>query len=140
MKKLTKKEMKNNLGLTKDEIELVYKYQETFTQFWDNDCEGFCVDGGILCNELKVGSSFNEWLLANRKSKEGKLIKYRCVENTDYITIREIANAKFTKEEIENMSSQKRSSYGIKTKILLTIECAKKIAIRQNNEIGRAHV
>ena len=34
------------------------------------------------------------------------------------------------------MSSQKRSSYGIKTKILLTIECAKKIAIRQNNVMG----
>lgn len=139
MKKLTKKEMKNNLGLIKEDIELVWEYQETFTQFWDSDCGGFCVDGEIFCRELEAGgkdNKFTDWLLATRKGKEGKLIKYRCVENTDFVTVRESPNGRFTEEEIKNMTPQKRSSYGIKSIIKLTLECAKKIAIRQNNEKG----
>jgi phage anti-repressor protein len=122
MRKLTKKEMKNNLGLAKEDIELVWEYQETFTQFWDNDCGGFCVNGEILCNELEVKDDFTSWLLADRKSVKGKLIKYRCVENTDFVVIREIS---------ENSKGGRP-----KTIIELTLECAKKIAIRQNNEKG----
>lgn len=139
MKKLTKKEMKNNLGLEKEDIDLIWEFQETFPQFWDNDCGGFCVDGEIFCNELEAGgkdNKFTDWLLATRKGKEGKLIKYRCIENKDFVSVRENPNGRFTEEEIENMSSQKRSAYGIKNKISLTLECAKKIAIRQNNEKG----
>lgn len=136
MRKLTKKEMKENLGLTKEEIKLVSEYQETFTQFWEENCGGFCVDGEILCNELEVKSNFNDWLLRPTKGKEGKLIKYRCIENTDYINDWKNPNVNFTKEEMKNMNSQQRSRYGIKNVIKLTLECAKKIAIRQNNEKG----
>lgn len=134
MRKLTKKEMKNNLGLTKEEIDLICEFQETFPQFWDNDYGSFCVDGEILCHELGVKDDFTSWLLANRKSVKGKLIKYRCIENTDFIRDFISPNSKFSKKEIEMMSSQKRSSYGIKNRIILTLECAKIVVQKTRTE------
>lgn len=111
----------NKLKGTEEDWNLINKYQLTFPELLQ-DCDGFIIDGETLCKELDVGSNFNEWLLANRKSKVGKLVKYNCIENIDYIVNREIA---------------KNPKGGRPTcKITLTLECAKKIAMRQNNEMG----
>lgn len=128
-------ELKEKLGMCEKEIQLVTTYQRTFPELLQDE-EGFCISGETLCNQLGVGTNFNNWLLLQSKSKEGKLIKYKCVENVDYINDWNFDNVKFTREEVENMNPQQRSRQGIKNVIKLTLECAKKIAMRQNNEQG----
>lgn len=114
-------ELKEKLGMSEKDIELVSTYQRTFPELL-RDENGFCIDGETLCNQLGVKDDFTSWLLADRKSVKGKLIKYRSVENTDFIVNREIS---------ENPKGGRP-----KTDIKLTLECAKKIAMRQNNEKG----
>jgi phage anti-repressor protein len=113
------------LGRTEDEWSLVEKYQKNFIQLLINDTKDFVIDGEQLCNELGVLSNFTDWLLRPNKGKEGKLIKYRCKEGEDYVI---------------NLASEKseRKNHGGNNKkvITLTLECAKKIAMRQNNEYG----
>jgi phage anti-repressor protein len=121
--------------MNKKETELVISYQRTFPELLQDE-NGFCIDGEILCNQLGIKDDFNNWLLRETKGKEGKLIKYKCIENTDFISDWENPNAKFSKEDIQNMSPQQRSANKIKNKIKLTLECAKKIAMRQNNDKG----
>lgn len=119
-------ELREKLGMNQKDIGLVLEYQKIFPELLQNEC-GFCIDGEQLCLELKVKSNFNDWLLRKTKGKEGKLIKYRCVENTDFICLSE-------KSETQRKDGQKGKF--IKNKIMLTLECAKKIAMRQNNERG----
>ena len=83
----------------------------------------FIVDGEKLCSQLGIRDDFTSWLLANRKSVTGKLIKYRCVENVDFMRRWTSQKDRFTQEEIKEMSSHKRSAYGIKNKIMLTLNC-----------------
>lgn len=128
-------ELKEKLGMCEKDIELVTTYQRTFPELLQDE-NGFCIDGETLCEQLGVRDDFNNWLLRETKGKEGKLIKYKCIENTDFICDWENPNAKFTKEDIKNMSPQQRSANKIKNKIKLTLECAKKIAMRQNNNKG----
>ena len=114
------------LNGTEEDWNLVDKYQLAFPELLQ-DVDGFVIDGEILCKELGVKSNFNDWLLRKTKGKEGKLIKYRCIENTEFIIISE-------KSETKTKEGLKRGT--IKNKILLTVECAKKIAMRQNNDMG----
>lgn len=117
-----REELIEKLNMTNEEADIVENYQVKFPQLLQVDKNGFCIDGETLCKELGIGSNFNDWLLGNRKGREGKLIKYRCIENTDFEVNREIA---------------KNSKGGRpKTVIKLTLKCAKKIAMRQNNEMG----
>lgn len=80
----------NKLGMTKEECNLVLSYQTTFPELLQ-DSNGFVIDGEILCKELDIKDDFTSWLLADRKKVTGKLIKYKCVENIDYIVNREIS-------------------------------------------------
>lgn len=120
-------EVIQKLGLTQKENDIVIKYQKYFPELLQNDLEGFVIDGEKLCKQLDISSNFNDWLLRKSKGKEGKLIKYRCVENTDYIIISEKSETKTNKGN--------RRAY-VKNKIILTLNCAKKIAMRQNNDKG----
>lgn len=128
-------ELREKLGMAEKDITLVTTYQRTFPELLQDE-SGFCIDGEILCKQLEIKDDFNNWLLRNTKGKEGKLIKYKCVENVDYNNDWKNPNVNFTLEEIENMSPQQRSRNGIKNIIKLTLECAKKIAMRQNNKQG----
>lgn len=119
-------ELKEKLSMSEKDIELVTTYQRTFPELLQDE-NGFCVDGETLCKELDVKSNFNDWLLRTTKGKEGKLIKYRCIENTDFVCISE-------KSETQRKDGQKGAS--AKNIIKLTLECAKKIAMRQNNDKG----
>ncbi|QDY27199.1 antA/AntB antirepressor family protein [Clostridium botulinum] len=120
-------DMVNKFNKTKKEWELIDKYQKTFPQLLINDTEDFVIDGETLCRELGVKDNFNDWLLSNRKSKQGKLIKYRCVENIDY---------KCTSRNRETQRKSGQKGVAVKNIITLTLNTAKKIAMRQNNDNG----
>ena len=125
-KVFTEEELKEKLGMREEDIKVVLEYQDKFPELLQNK-EGFCIDGEKLCGQLEVKSNFNDWLLRKSKGKEGKLIKYRCIENTDFKCISE-------KSETQRKDGQKGIS--VKNKIMLTLECAKMIAMRQNNNQG----
>lgn len=122
-----REELIEKLGMTNEEADIVENYQVKFPQLLQMDNNGFCIDGETLCKELEVKDNFNNWLLRTTKGKEGKLIKYRCIENTDFICTLE-----------KSKTQRKDGQEGITTKnvIKLTLKCAKKIAMRQNNEQG----
>ena len=141
-KVFTEEELKEKLGMRQEDIQVVLEYQDKFPELLQEK-EGFCIDGEKLCNQLELKDNFKTWLLGETKydskghlKSQGKLIKYRCIENTDFISTWGIPNAKFTKEEVDKMTDGKRKAHGIKTKIMLTLECAKMIAMRQNNNQG----
>ena len=139
MKKFTQRFLKEVLQFNEEETKLTMKAQREFPKLLDLEnynSKDFIIDGEKLCNQLGVKDNFNTWLLRTTKGKEGKLIKYRCIENTDFINDWISPNVNFSKEEITNMNNQQRSRNGIKNVIKLTINCAKKIAMRQNNEQG----
>ena len=131
------------LGLSNKESELILKYQRTFPELLQEDLEGFVIDGEKLCSQLKLKDNFNTWLAGETRLNEkgqiksqGKFEKYRCAENVDYSNDWDSLNGKFTIDEIKNMSPQQRSFNGIKNIISMTLECAKKISMRQNNDMG----
>ena len=121
VKVFEKNDVIEKLARTKEEWNLVNAYQKKFWQLLQDE-NGFCVDGEDLCNELEVKSNFNDWLLRKSKGKEGKLIRYRCVEGVDYI--------------LDSISDSSEKGGRPKNIIKLTLDCAKKIAMRQNNEQG----
>lgn len=135
MKKFSMRDLVK-LEFTKEEADLIMKAQRMFPELLTEDRDGFIISGEKLCNQLEVKNNFNTWLLADSKSNQGKLIKYRKNENIDYIIDWEIPNDCVSKDEAMSMSPQQRSGFGIKTKIMLTVDCAKVIAMRQNNENG----
>ena len=121
----------NKLKGTEEDWNLINKYQLTFPELLQ-DCDGFIIDGETLCKELQIGDNYNTWL--NGKTRydnkgrikwESKFAKYKCVENKDYII------SCFGESQNENKHGGNN-----KNKITLTLECAKKIAMRQNNEMG----
>ena len=129
MKKFTKKNLIEQLELTEEKAKIVMKAQKEFPELLETEGEGFVMDGEKLCKELGVKDNFNTWLLGETKydskcrlKSQGKLIKYRCIENTDFIV---------------NWESPKNSKGGRpKSIITLTLNCAKKIAMKQNTEQG----
>ena len=135
MKKFSMRDLVK-LEFTKEEADLIMKAQRMFPELLTEDRDGFIISGEKLCNQLEVKNNFNTWLLADSKSNQGKLIRYRKRENVDYISDWEIPNDCVSRAEAMSMSPQQRSSLGIKTKIMLTVDCAKVIAMRQNNENG----
>ena len=120
------RELREKIRSTENEIGLIMSYQKKFPELiQEHKEEDFLIDGENLCNELEVKSDYTDWLLANRSKVQGKLIKYRMIENKDYIVKLAPRNPEANKHGGNN-----------KKQILLTINCAKKIAMRQNNEMG----
>jgi len=117
MKKFTNAFLTNSLKFTKEETKLIMDAQRKFPSVLIDEGEGFIVDGETLCKEMKIKDNFNTWLLGNGR---GKLVKYRCLEGENY---------KIAKMQIPNSDKPKNI-------ITLTLNCAKKIAMRQNNDAG----
>lgn len=115
----------NKLGRTKNEWELVDKYQKTFPQLLlDNDKNDFVVDGEILWREL--GKPQGEF----RKFYNRKIIDV-FTENVDYK--KELVIPKKINEDIlvdvKNMNQNQLSRYGISENYILTIEVAKSLSL-----------
>ena len=143
MKKFTKKNLIEQLELTEEKAKIVMKAQKEFPELLETEGEGFVMDGEKLCRELGVKDNFNTWLLGETRydkkgniKSQGKLIKYKCKKNEDFISDWDSPNGEFSKEVIEKMTPQLRSANKIKNKIMLTLRCAKKIAMKQNTEQG----
>lgn len=121
IKKFKKEFLKEVLKFEDEEIKLAMEAQRKFPQLLcETNDKDFVINGENLCIELGVKDDFTSWLLADRKTVTGKLIKYRCLENKDYTVNREISEKGGRPKAI----------------ITLTLNCAKKIAMRQNNEAG----
>ena len=117
-----------NYGFKQSDIEIIMQYQKQFPELLsETDEDAFVIDGEVLCGQLGVKSNYNDWLLRAAKGKEGKLIRYRMIESVDYICSSE-------KSETQRINGQR--GVVVKNKIMLTLNCAKKIALRQNTEEG----
>lgn len=81
------------------------------------------IDGEELCNALMVKERYTDWLLADRKGKQGKLIKFGFQIDSDY---------RFAKSRSKLIQHGGQNKQEIK----LSVNCAKKIAMKQNNEWG----
>ena len=110
-----KKELIEKLNFTEDEAKIIMKYQKTFPELLQDGIEGFVIDARILWKQLKVKRQFGNWI-------KDKIEQYNYIENIDFTSFN-----KNVKREIGG--TQIKDYY-------FTIECAKKISIRQNNEMG----
>lgn len=59
-----KKELKEKLGLGKEEIDLVLEFQKKLPILTE-DAEGFCVDARTLREQLRVSKAFSTWIKTN---------------------------------------------------------------------------
>lgn len=121
MNKFTKAFLVNSLNFNEDEAKVVMKAQRQFPSILSEEGQGFCLDGRLLHSELGVSKAFSTWIKTNLENVDAE-------ENDDY-TVSFKGNAQFTQEEIENMSSQKRSSHGITEEYKLTLDIAKEICM-----------
>ena len=88
--------------------------------------ENGMVNSRGLHEVLKVGRDYSTWIKQQFKS-------FDLIEGKHFsVTFKR--DSRFTPEEVENMSSQKRSAYGITTDYILTLDVAKLICqkIRTN--------
>lgn len=119
--KLKKAFLINSLNFEEEEAKLVMKAQKQFPSVLAEDGQGFCLDARMLHRELGVSKAFSTWIKTNLENVDAK-------ENEDFsVSLQGIAQ--FTQKEIENMSSQKRSSYGITEEYHLTLDIAKEICM-----------
>lgn len=121
MKKFNKQFLREVLKMSDEDIKLVMSCQRKFPTILLNEGNGFCVDGRKLHKELEVSKAYSTWIKTNLENIDA-------MRNIDY-TVSLQGNTQFTQEEIEIMSSQKRSSYGISEEYNLTLECAKEICM-----------
>ncbi|OPH47655.1 hypothetical protein BC351_10725 [Paenibacillus ferrarius] len=120
VKLFEKNDVIEKLGRTIDEWKLVDRYQTKFPILSIVESKDkLPIDSEELCEAMGVDDPFTSWLLADRAKVKGKLIKYRFVRGEDFIEI-----------------SRKSTGGRPKTEIKLSINCAKKIAMRQNNDAG----
>lgn len=128
--KLTKNNLIKKLGVKDEEvIRVVTEYKDKLPILTEEG-EGFCVNARDLHAELMVGREFAKWI------KE-RIEKYDFVENVDYTTFVKIDDAKYSIEEVNDMSIQKRSALGITNEYNITMDMAKQLSMVQNNEQGK---
>jgi phage anti-repressor protein len=153
MKKFTKQELKEQLGMTEKNSKLVMDAQRKFPAVLTNTDDGFCIDGRKLHSNLvenvKTGKNgnkikstkFSDWI-------KGRIEKYTFVENEDYIKhykipsnpviayVQKFGNALLSQEQILELNSQQRSYYGITEEYSLNLEMSKQLCMIENNEMG----
>lgn len=116
MKKFTISFLKNNLGMNEVDTELVMEAQRKFPSIMIEDREGLCVNARTLWQELgKPHGEFNKWI-------ERKLLNQNYRENKDFSK-----SDRFV--EVGNLK-RPQVDYA------LTLNCAKKIAMRENTVYG----
>lgn len=115
-------------SLKDKEIDTILEYQKILPVLSENTRNW--IEGRILHSQLQVKTLFSLWI-------KRKIDKYGFVKNEDYISVFNFENAQFTQEEVENMSENKRSAYGITEEYRLELDMAKQLAMLENNEIGQ---
>ena len=130
------KELKEQLKMNDTEIRIVLEYQRLFPELLQLEGKGFCIDARNLHSKLvenvkvnKTGDKFSQWI-------KRRIDKYNFEKNIDFISVHKNVNGRFSDEEINKMTSQKRSSYGISTEYTLTLDMAKQLCMIENNERG----
>jgi phage anti-repressor protein len=120
--KLTKNNLTKKLGIKDNEvIELITTYQKQLPILSENG-EGFCVNARDLSTTLCIKDTFSTWINNNLNALDMK-------KDVDYSVWFKQDATLFDEKEIEIMSSQKRSSYGISVEYNLTMDCAKQISM-----------
>lgn len=134
------KEMNLYDGLKERDIEIIKEYQKKLPVFQDDSVEK--IDARDLHKQLKVGKDFIPWI-------KGRISKYDFIIEEDYIMNyktpskpviaydSKFGNVVLTQEEMELMTPQKRSYYGISEEYILSLDMAKELCMIENNEIGR---
>jgi phage anti-repressor protein len=122
IKKFTKQELKEKLGMKENDIKLVMDAQRKFPEVLVNDGEGFCVDGRKFHKELKVGKQFSEWIKSN-------LEKVDAVLDEDYTEQWIDDKGVFFKGYLENTSVTDLTGQGYKKQYMLTLDIAKEISM-----------
>lgn len=115
----------NKLGRTKDEWELIDKYQKTFPQLLlDDDKNDFVIDGRVLWEELgRPQGNYADWI----KRKVANVFKYSIDYQTTLIVPRKVDESII--ENVYNMNKNQLSRYGISENHTFTIEVAKSLSL-----------
>ncbi len=109
---VSKKDLVNAFEISEDDARLVHKYRKSLPAIIDAEGdEGFCVDMRELHKQLKVKTRFNDW--AKRSIKD-------FVDGDDFYSFLSKSNG-----------GRKGVEY------MLTVYCAKHIAMMEKTEIGR---
>lgn len=115
MKNFSKKELKEKLGFTKEEADIVIEYQKKLPLLND-DMEGFCIDPRQLHTELKINTKFADWI-------QRRISKYGFEEDVDFIRF---------------LNSEKAENTYVNTKeYRFTVDMAKQLAMAEGNEYGK---
>ena len=104
------------IGYSEEQVEWFLKMRKLIPVEEDKT-----VNGRKLHEVLKVGRDYSTWIKQQFTSSslvEGK-----------HFSVSFKGDARFTQDEVENMSSQKRSAYGITTDYILTLNAAKHICM-----------
>jgi phage anti-repressor protein len=116
MNKFTLKFLKNNLGMNEDDARLVMEAQRKFPSIMVEDREGFCVNARMQWKELgQPHGEFNKWV-------DRKLITQNYKKNKDFSKV----------DRFVEVGNLKRPQVDYN----LTLNCAKKIAMRENTVNG----
>lgn len=131
MVKFKKKELIQRLGMSEENANKVMLAQKKYPTLLTTENEkGFIIDARTIWNELgNPQGKFSDWV-------KRKITDKNYVENIDYLSELKSENAQFTQEEIKEMTSQKRSALRITSEYILTLNCAKKVAMRENTDNG----
>ena len=68
MKKFTKKDLINKLGMSEERAKLIMKAQNEFPELLTSEGEGFIIDGRKLFEELRLNGTktkFADWIKTN---------------------------------------------------------------------------
>lgn len=123
--KLNKQNLVNKLGYTKVQADWYLK-MATMIKVEDDGT----VDARKLHEVLGSKRQFADWI-------KQRIEKYDFVENVDYTSVHKFVNVNFTQDEVNAMSPQQRSRYGITTEYKLTVNMAKELSMIENNEVGK---
>jgi phage anti-repressor protein len=108
-------ELKEKLKLSQEQIDLILKYQRMFPELLQKKT-GLCINGRTLWEQLgKPQGEFNKWVKRKIINKNYKL-------NIDYISYDKIV--------------EREKGGTTATEYILTINCANKITMRENMDIG----
>jgi phage anti-repressor protein len=100
-------ELREKLGINKDNIDLILEYQREFPELLQDDIEGFIIDARKLHNKLKLQKDFSDWFKTQIKNLELE-------EEKSYTTLKGNCTTMRPKANIE---------------YYLTLDCAKDICM-----------
>lgn len=118
--KFREKELKLYPSLSEKDNILIAKYQKFLPILQDDNMER--IDGRVLHKQMKVEKAFTTWIKNNLENIDAE-------ENIDYIQKWIDDKGVSFKGSLENTSVTDLTGQGYKMQYLLTIECAKEIAM-----------